>query len=154
VEALQESVQAFGDLPASDIAHAMRVFADATALDASSPESLRASVDALAARHAGEALGMNDVRHLVERALTMESARRLARVALAARAHRDATGAWPASLEELAPALGGAVPTDPATGRAFEVVVDGTAVRFRAARAEGDDDAALREKLLLWEFPR
>jgi len=45
------------------------------------------------------------------------------RLALAATAYRDRHGAWPASLDELAPDFDGRVPVDPSTGLPFHYEV-------------------------------
>jgi len=145
----------FEDLSAGDVAAAMRFWADAASIDASSAQAFRASIDALAQRATGGPSGTATLlRQMESRLLRSEAASRLACLALAAKAQREATGAWPASLDELAPALGGAVPTDPATDGAFGFSTDGPKVRLFAASEGGTDDATLREQLLLWEFPR
>jgi hypothetical protein len=143
------------ELSADEISNAMRYWADAASIDASSPQAFRTSIDQLAGRAPTDwRVSVTLLRQMETRILRSEAAARLARIALAAKAHREATGAWPASLEELAPALGGAVPTDPATDLPFDYAVGAKTVRLRAAGEPGTDDATLREQLLLWEFPR
>ncbi len=53
----------------------------------------------------------------------------LARIALAACAHHEAHGAWPATSADLAPLFPDGVPVDPFTGQPFELrIEDGTLV--------------------------
>jgi hypothetical protein len=58
---------------------------------------------------------------------------RIGRVALALMEHRQRTGRWPATLQEVAQAFGGSVPTDPYTGHAFVYGRSDGRVRLYAA---------------------
>lgn len=59
-----------------------------------------------------------------------DAALRLLRIALAASVRRERDGRWPASLDELAPDFGGAVPVDPASNRPFAYEVSGDTMRI------------------------
>ena len=91
----------------------------------------------------------------MRRCLVADATLCLARVALAAKAYRDATGAWPVSLVELSGALGGAVPLDPMTEKPFVYEVGANRVRIAASRRiPGDEKDVPTEAALEWEFPR
>lgn len=82
--------------------------------------------------------------HSPGKLLDIDARVRVARIAVAAEAHRERTGAWPATLDDLADAFGGATPLDPRTGGAFafEVSDDG-ALRIGApAEVEDPDEEA------------
>ena len=74
---------------------------------------------------------------------------RLARVALAAIAHREQTGSWPATPQDLAAQLPGGAPGDPRCGApfVFETLADGR-FRIRTPERTEDDDE------LTWSAPR
>ncbi len=83
---------------------------------------------------------------------------RLARVSLAAYAHREAHGAWPTSLESLAPLFPDGVPLDPYTERPFVLQRDGDALVLRAQPWESlfKDIEALDDPLEhghVWRLP-
>lgn len=60
-----------------------------------------------------------------ERLIQTDVSVRIARLALAAYAHRRLHGAWPSSADDLAPLLGGDVPHHPFTGEPFVLERDG-----------------------------
>lgn len=87
-----------------------------------------------------------------------DAATTLADVALAVKVVHEETGAWPASLDALAPRFGGAVPRDPYTGRPFAYEVTSSVVRIssQGCRDGGVSPSAaeLDEACLVWEFAR
>jgi hypothetical protein len=90
-----------------------------------------------------------------------ESARALARVALAAAEFRERERRWPESLDALAPMFPEGVPVDPCDGRPFDyVIADGTArlsargfVPEAPPRGEEQDEAWRRQQALVWAIP-
>jgi hypothetical protein len=97
---------------------------------------------------------------IVEKKAAETDARlRLARIALAATERREATGAWPASLDELRDAfVEGGVPLDPFTDRPFTYEVKGRALRISSAGRCDDEpavaEADLVEDGLVWTIER
>ena len=86
-----------------------------------------------------------------------DSARALARVALAAAEFREREGRWPVSLDALAPMFPEGVPVDPCDRRPFDYVVTGDEVRISARGTFPDvpsewTDEDLRDEVLVWEF--
>jgi hypothetical protein len=143
------------EMTGDEIAAVMRFWGDAAAIDVTTPASFRAAVKARVARGSGDGgCSARALRQLADRTLRVEAASRLARVALAAKAHRETTGDWPATLGALAPALGGSVPTDPRTDAPFVYSTDGPKVRLVAPGDLSVEDPPLRDDLLLWEFPK
>jgi len=89
---------------------------------------------------------------ILRRWVRNEATSRLARVALAAAAHRAETGSWPASLAELEPLLQGGLPMDPFTQKDFVMEpVPGGGLRLRAAFPA--DFTADDQEGLVWELP-
>ncbi len=87
-----------------------------------------------------------------------EAALALARVALAAKVHRDATGRWPESLDDVAAAFDGATPSDPFGDAQFAYEVADHAVRIASVGRDPTDspltEAGRHQRGLVWEFPR
>ncbi len=90
-----------------------------------------------------------------------EAGQRLARVALAACAHRKANGDWPNSLDELAPLFPDGIPLDPFGEQPFSYERTGAGVRLSSAcmpeyggdaATQVERDAARREENLLWDL--
>jgi hypothetical protein len=145
----------FEDLSSDDLARWMRVWSEVAEIDASSPETFRAAMEAVLQRNPSNPGGhVGELKRVADHVLRHDSASRLARVALAAKAHREATGAWPATLDALAPALGGAVPVDARNGKPFVYSTDGPKVRLAAPGDGTANDEQLRDQLVLWEFPK
>ncbi len=87
-----------------------------------------------------------------------DAACRLARIALAASVFHTKHGDFPALLDELRPTFPDGVPLDPFTDAPFVYEKTATGVRIASAgRLSSDeplDDAALRERCLVWELKR
>jgi len=101
----------------------------------------------------------NEVEGLVrvgERLRQHTAALTLARVALAVRARRAATGHWPASLDDVADAFGGTVPEDPFGGARFSYEVSADSVRLSSVGRDASDapltDSDRLARGLAWEF--
>jgi hypothetical protein len=81
---------------------------------------------------------------VAERFVRLAAHQRLARIALASRLYRDATGAWPATLDELADQFPGGVPLSPFADRPYDLSIEGDALRIACpTEPEGgpvDDD--------------
>jgi hypothetical protein len=89
----------------------------------------------------------------------LDAAHVLARLALLVRVHRDRTGAWPASLAEVAGLPDGTAPTDPVGGLPFVYEIRGAGVRLASAgRAPSDGPSDETEEDLaglglIWDLP-
>lgn len=147
------------ELRPAQVAEAVRSWADVAGLDTSSVVRLHAAVVALDARTPSDPGGvLRIVRRLARKLAELESATALARVALAVAERRAATGAWPASLDDLRDAFPDGVPLDRFTDAPFVYDPSGAKVRLASAGAFPDDntpaDPWLHDTLLLWELPR
>ncbi len=95
---------------------------------------------------------------IVESSARLETAARLARVALAVAEHRATHADFPASLDDMKPMFLDGVPLDPFTDAPFVYARTATGARIaslgRLNEAEPLDDATLRERCLVWELKR
>jgi len=94
---------------------------------------------------------------LGERLRQVAAARVLARVALAVRVRRDATGRWPESLGDVADAFGEKEPRDPFGGAPFSYQVSADGVRIASVGRDASDapltESDRMERGLAWVFP-
>jgi hypothetical protein len=91
---------------------------------------------------------------LIPAAARMESAQNLARVALAVAELHATTGAWPASLDDVAPMFPDGVPRDPLTGEAFVYVRTKSGATIAAPPGEALAVSPIYSGHLSWEFGR
>ena len=144
-----------------DVAEGMRAVASLESLPVTNYARLAADLRAAADGH-GEGtsarLMVGNYVRLAEALAQTDAAQRLARIALAAAAHRARTGALPASLDDLRDALGGDAPLDPYTGAAFDFAATPDGIRIstdgRLPGTAAPSETRFSGAPLVWDLKR